>query len=204
MQFNFRIITQIFGAILLLFTSAFSEMSYAAVHVSLSGSKSDSNAGYQKISSGSVSGGVSFDIADYVRLGYTHRQETSSASGHKYDETKKGTAEEYLAFTSDSHVTAHSVDLTLILYAGEVFTPFIFGGISLKNYEILNREQGKEDERINIMLPPGPSGGVGLSISMTTKFSLTLKHTMTEGYKQLPGQEAEKTIDAYSQVGISK
>jgi hypothetical protein len=174
----------------------------AGVHFSLGGSVSDSHAGYQEQQAVSGNAGLAIDLADYVRVGYTHRQDYALVKGYKQYEEKKGTVDEFKTFESKSHVVTHSFDLTLILYAGQVVTPFVFGGVSLKLYDIDNKEEGKDDEHIELPVP-GPSGGVGLSISASRQFSLTLRHTLSRGVKQLPGEEAESTIDSYTTLGIS-
>lgn len=175
-----------------------STVGHAAVHLSLGGSHSESNAGLQKIESGAGSGSLAFDLGDYFRLGYTHRQELASTSGWNYAEDTKI----YTAFVSKSHVVSHSVDLTIILYAGEVFMPYVFAGIGVKSYDIENKEEGKATERTRVTIP-NPNGGGGLSIRLNQQFSLKLSHTVSPGIRQLPGKEAESTTDSYSQVGIS-
>lgn len=183
----------------------------AGMHLSLSGSQSTSNAGLQKIESGAGSASLAFDIWDYLRLGYTYRQEISATSG--YTETKDANDDTvldpatgkplYSKFLNRSRVRSDSVDLTIVLYAGEVFMPYIFVGAGRKSYDIINQVQDKDDEHIKIGLPPMPNGGAGIGIQMSRRFSLKFSHTISMGVKQLPNQEAESCLDSYSQVGIS-
>lgn len=175
-----------------------SENSLAAVQISLGGSHSESNAGYQKIESGAGSAGVSIDLGSYTRLGYTHRQELSQTTGYELKEATN----QYVYFRSRSHIIANAVDLTLILYAGDIVTPFVFGGISVKNYNTEMVQADGTREKLHLTLP-GPQGGAGLSIRLNQKFSLKLTYTVSDGVKQIPGSEGERTIDSYSQVGIS-
>jgi hypothetical protein len=171
--------------------------SFSAMHLSLSGSHSDSNAGLQKIQGGSLSGSVSFDLGSYFRLGYTHLQQLQSAAGYTQDADTK----EYTAIKSKSHVVSHSVDLTAVLYAGEIFTPYVFVGMGVKSYNIENKEGDKPAEKISVAIP-NPNGGAGMAVRLTQKFSLKLTYTVSPGVKQEPNKPQESTTDSYAQVGI--
>lgn len=170
----------------------------AGMQLSLGGSHSQSNAGYQKIESGAGSAGLSLDLGDYFRIGYTHRQELSSTTGYQLKEATN----QYVYFESLSHVKSNSVDLTLILYAGEIITPFIFAGVTVKQYSTDMQEADGTHEHMELTYP-GPQGGAGLGIRLNQKFSLKITYTMSPGVTQLPGALAESTIDTYTQVGIS-
>jgi hypothetical protein len=174
------------------------QTSQAAMHVSLMGSHSQSNAGYQSIESGAGSAGVAFDLGQYFRLGFTHRQELSSTKGYK----NKEETNTYVYFESLSHVTSNDVDLTLILYAGDIVTPFIFAGVGVRHYVTDMQEADGTREHMDFVYP-GPQGGAGLSIRINQKFSLKLTYTMSPGVSKLPGEEEKSTLDNYTQVGIS-
>jgi len=170
----------------------------AAVKFSLSGSRSESNAGYQKIESGAGSIGLSMDLGEYFMVGYSHRQELSSTVGYQ----QKAATSTFVYFQTLSHVTSNAIDLTLILYGGEVVTPFIFAGLAVKHYIVDTKEADGTVEHLD-MPHPGPQGGAGLSIRLNQKFALKLTYTMTDGIKQLPGENAEMSIDTYTQMGIT-
>ncbi len=173
----------------------------AAVQLSLSGSHSDSNAGLQKVESGGVGAGLSVDLGTHFRLGFTHRQQMSNTYGYLYNEEETEVEKKYPEYYSKSHVISNSVDLTIILYSGEIFTPYIFAGFGVKTYDIETREQFKETSKDQVSLPT-PNGGVGLSIKLNQRFSLKMFHTVSLGVKKLPDQEAEQTTDSFSQLGI--
>jgi hypothetical protein len=175
-----------------------SSQSLAAVKVSLSGSRSESNAGYQKIQSGAASAGLSMDLGEYFMVGYTHRQELSSTVGYQQLEA----ASTFVYSKTLSHVTTNAVDLTLILYGGDVVTPFVFAGLAVKHYMIDTTQDGQEPQHVS-MPHYGPQGGAGLSIRLNQKFSFKLTYTLTDGIKQLPGQNPEQTVDTYTQMGIT-
>lgn len=188
-----------------------SNMASAGMHLSLSGSQSSSNAGLQKIESGAGSASVAFDIWDYLRLGYTYRQEISSTGGYTEGrdanggiiKNAAGEPASYVKFLNRSRVVSQSVDLTIVLYAGDVFMPYIFVGAGTKNYDILNQTENKEDEHIKASVPVSPNAGAGLGIRLSQRFSLKFSYTVSQGIKQLPGQLAEPTLDNYTQVGIT-
>lgn len=182
----------------------------AGMHLSLSGSQSTSNAGLQKIQSGSGSASIAFDIWDYLRLGYTYRQELAYTGGYTEAKDANGVIIKnsagnptYVKFLNRSRVVSDSVDFTVVLYAGDVFMPYVFVGAGRKNYNIINQTEGQEDEVIKLTMPFSPNGGVGLGIRMSQRFSLKFSYTVSQGYKQLPDQPLELTMDSYSQVGIS-
>jgi hypothetical protein len=187
----------LFLAILMSIISV-SNQGLAAVKVSLSGSRSESNAGYQKIQSGAASAGLSMDLGEYFMVGYTHRQELSSTVGYQQLE---GT-NTFVYSKTLSHVTSNAVDLTLILYGGDIVTPFVFAGLAVKHYMIDTTLDGQEPQHVS-MPHYGPQGGAGLSIRLNQKFSFKLTYTLTDGIKQLPGESAEQTIDTYTQMGIT-
>ena len=193
-----KFLKRIIGITFITFIVVAPEQARAALHLSLGGSHSESNAGYQKIESGAGSAGLSIDLGDYFRVGFTHRQELSSTSGYQLKEATN----QYVYFQSVSHVTSNAVDLTLILYAGEIVTPFIFAGVNVKHYSTDTQEADGTREHMELTYP-GPQGGAGLGIRLNQKFSLKITYTMSPGIKQLPGEQAVSTTDTYTQVGIS-
>lgn len=174
----------------------------AAVHFTLSGSRSDSNVGLIQVDAANLSGSLSFDMGTYLRLGYTHLQALQSSEGYTQEkEAADGTPGAYTPYTSSSHITSHMVDLTVLLYAGETFTPYIFAGYGKKFYRTESKE-GDEATKVNIGSYPTPGGGAGLAIKMTQRFSLKLSHSLSLGVKQRPNKLDEMTVDSSSQVGI--
>lgn len=179
----------------------------AGMHLSLSGSQSTSNIGYQKLQSGLATGAIDFDIWDYLRLGYTYRQEIAATGGYTEAKNTDGTLKNdgtYVKFLNRTRSISQSVDLTIVLYAGDVFMPYIFGGAGKKTYEIVNQMEGQEEEHYKPDVPPFvPNGGFGLGMRISQKFSVKFSQTYTPGVKALPGMAPESTLDAYTQVGIS-
>jgi Outer membrane protein beta-barrel domain len=178
--------------------SFFASSAQGAMRLTLSGSNSQSNAGYQKIESGAGSASLSLDLGEYFRVGYSHRQELSSTTGYHI----KSTSDQYTYFKSRSHITSNGVDLTLVLYNGEVITPFVFLGVTQKHYVVSTTEDDGTTDTMDLT-QPGPEGGVGLGIRLSEKFSLKLTYTMSTGSSQLPGYAAQGATDTYTQLGLS-
>jgi hypothetical protein len=174
-----------------------SSAAYSAMHFTLGGSKSSANAGLQQIDEGALSGSVAVDLGSYLRLSYTHRQELSSTTGYSYDDETK----EYSYARSTTHQIANSVDLIIILYAGELFTPYVFGGVVHKQY--IMQTETKDGVQTAKMAVPAPNGGAGVGIRLSQKFSLKISYTASPGVRQEPNREPERTIDTYAQLGIT-
>lgn len=177
-----------------------SQSAFAAMHLSLSGNHSLVHAGYQTIESGGASASVAFDLGSYFRLGLTHRQENSSAKGHIEDEKTK----ELHTYESQSYIMSNSLDFTVVLYAGEIFMPYIFVGYGTKYYHIRKVESGVISDDRNA--GPGPNGGAGFAISLSKNFSLKISHTLSSGVTKdanHPELEGKSAVDGYTQAGIS-
>jgi len=169
----------------------------AGIHLSLSGAQNDAHAGLQEIKSATGTGSVAFDLGAYLRLGYTFMAQTQSAVGWVKEEDQ----EVYYTYSSKSLMMSHAVDLTVVLYGGDVFTPYIFGGPARKSYDIETRQENKGIQRDKGSYM-SPTGGVGLAIRIAQKFQLKLSQTYSMGAKIYPDQTGESTIDTYSQIGI--
>lgn len=170
----------------------------AGVNISLSGSSGNSSIFLQtqKTVSGSIS--VSFDIGSYVQLGLTHQQATSNETGYTYDASQKA----YVYSETLTSTQANSLDLTLILYAGEIFTPYVKAGAVIKKYTIMYDQN--EDTKTTFPAPLGAQAGLGLSIKLNQKFSLNLSTTHSVGYRQeTPNDSLKQVIDVSNSVGIT-
>jgi hypothetical protein len=94
------------------------------------------------------------------------------------------------------------MDLILILYSGDVFTPFIFAGYVRKMYSTSIKDA--KGSIISYSYPSdGPQGGVGFEVRLSQAFSLKTTYTMSNGYSIVPGGELRRTLDSNTQVGIS-
>ena len=120
-------LTRLLRSTFLLLALGFATPSFAGVHFTLSGQHSKSNTGYQSVEAGALSGGIAFDIGQYIRLGYTHMQQLQASEGYACEENSSTSTPDgnggYLVcptFQSLSHIVGHSVELTLIVVASIV------------------------------------------------------------------------------------
>jgi len=179
------------------------EPAHAVVYFTLGGSQSQNNVGQSYLSrAGSAS--VAVDLGEYFRVGITHRQEFSENQGYVEYRTQKG---QYYLSPGTTHVVANSVDLTVILYNGDTFVPFIQGGLVRKDYDF---EVTKEDESGQVIVEEGqatqgpvPSIGAGVGIKLNRNFSLKLSYVASPGYVTMPDGELAAKIDTYTQIGIT-
>ncbi len=175
-----------------------SSSAFGAVHLTLGGSHSQSNAGYQKVESGAGSAALSLDLGEYFRVGLTHREELASTTGfHAVASTNT-----YSYFKSRSNISSNGVDLTLVLYNGEIITPYVFCGVTQKHYVITTVEADGTTDHFD-MTQPGPQAGMGLGIRLNQKFSLKISYTMSIGQTQIPGNPAQSATDTFTQIGLS-
>lgn len=189
------------------FTLVLSQQASAVIYLSVAGSSANNTVPYTRYSSRGMSGGISMDMGEYLRLGFTHRQEFSSSLG--YSTLKSSTAEncnnasdcEY--YETEAHTSTNSVDLTVILYNGEIFVPYVMGGIAYKTFtsKTVKAETTKE---VGPYSYPAPQGGFGMGIRLNKQFTLKVSHTISPGVLQEPGaDEVQKTLDSYTQVGVT-
>lgn len=192
--------TKLFSALLL---CSFATPALGVVYFTLGGSQSQNNVGQSYLSrAGSAS--VAMDLGEYFRVGITHRQEFSENQGYVEYRANKGN---YYLSPGRTHVVANSVDLSVILYNGDIFVPFIQGGLVRKDYDY---EVTKEDDTGQIITDVGqatqgpvPSLGAGVGIKLNRSFSLKLSYVGSPGYVTMPDGELASKVDTYSQIGVT-
>jgi hypothetical protein len=191
----------VFAALTFVFVT-FASQAFAGANFTLSGSSSRSNfIESNHTQAGSAS--LGFDFATYFRIGVTHRQEYEQKEGFAED-TAVSTEDEkvYKWMSTNSRQIANSLDLTIVLYNGQNFVPFIFGGAVHKQY---TSEFTKDDVKTTVTPPPMtvPNGGGGFSLPLNQRFSLRFSHTVSPGILLKPDGTTERTLDSYSQLGIT-
>lgn len=166
----------------------------ASVHFTLAGKIKDSNYGLLTQEENEASLSVAFDVGSYLRLGVTHRQETNTSKG--FVESEEG----YAISTVTTKELADSIDLTIILYYGKIFVPYLQFGMIERHYTFISGTQEPRTKRV----PWQPNGGYGLAIRLNENFSLKLSQMFSDGVRiPYPNAEPESTLDAYTSVGIS-
>jgi hypothetical protein len=170
---------------------------FANAHFTIKGTVSDSNYGLVTQSNHAASASIEFDLGRYFRIGVTHRQAKGLSKGYYAGRTV------YEYKTSKTHETANSLDLSIILYYGEVFVPFVQVGLVKKNY-VVTYDESPQPITNKISIPPIPNGGFGLGIRLHENFSLKLSQTLSPGIRiPYPNAPAERAVDTYSSVGIT-
>jgi hypothetical protein len=172
-----------------------------AIHFTLQGSASDSYLGLQTQSNRSASGSIATDLGVYFRIGVTHREDVSDQEGYSEKADQSG----YYYLKTRTNMAANSLDLTIILYYGELFVPYIMAGVikkaSVTDYIFEDGEKisSKRAE------PLGPNAGVGLGIRLNKDFSLKLSYSVSVGFVQDGPEDTvgRAILDKVTSVGIT-
>jgi hypothetical protein len=179
------------------------------VYVTGSVAGSTTNIAYSSYQSQYSSGSIGFDIASILRLSYTYSQEDATNEGYTDPRTeaqlKAANAlpananddpsdDGYLvAYRTTSRVIGNSVDLQLVLYKGDVFVPFVVGGVIHKQTSITTEKEGQGPQTTKGQ-SLGPQAGAGLGVRLNRQFSLKLSYLISPGQTRLPGEEKATNV----------
>ena len=189
----------------------------ASVYISAGYKASQAHSGWQSIDSKGISGGLSVDLGNYIRLGYTHDDSYQTVQGLESpdSETTPRGADGYAdprPVYSKVHTISDSLDVQAVLYAGQVVTPYLIGGAALRHvitttYDPVKQEMGVADSRPPKI--PEPQGGLGLRVNLNAACSLTLQYLISSGIVATPndvrGGEAKvkRVTDGSTSVGLN-
>ncbi len=178
----------------------------AGVSLGISGTDSTSNSLFKTKDSGGISATISLDLGSYFRIGYTHRQATETEDG--WEAQTNGTETSLVPIDKYYKEYSNAIDLTVVLYQGQIFTPFIFGGGVCKRFRINNKVGDQHDAYSDKSECPLPNGGFGLAINLNQNFSLRFSRTYSAAGITVQQQEdgsflPKRAIDVYSQYGIT-
>jgi hypothetical protein len=191
----------------LITSAALAPAAYGTVYVTGSVSASTSNVPLQTYESQAASGAVAVDLGRYIRLGLTHKQEFQISSGYTDTSTNSGsttTTPNYVEVYSRTHIVSNSLDLTLILYEGQVFLPYLTIGGIVKNYRFETQQEGEDSKVRKGNMPPVPNVGAGVGIRLNKDFTLKFSYTASPGLTQKPGDEKPKGIwDKSTSIGLT-
>ncbi len=192
--------------------SGFTPTAQAAIYVAGSVSATAQNVPFQTYESRYGSASLSFDIFSFIRIGYTHSQEFKSTEAYSRVATEgdataavedKSCAACVHSFNS-TLTLANSVDLTLILYQGDVVVPYLMAGAIVKTYKFTRQLENGPKESATLPSPPVPNLGAGVGIRLNKDFTLKLSYIASPGQAQLPGEiEARSIWDKNATVGLS-
>lgn len=177
------------------------ESASAGVDISIDGSASNFDMPLQNSKRSMISGSVDFDIGSHLRLGYTYRVDTMKSSGYKQDSASL----QYYYQESQTNVNSNSVNLTLILYYGDLFVPFIQAGAVVKDYYMIEKTGGVTYTIDPAKSPAQPSAGAGLHIVLSRSFNLKLSHTVSPGAKVASPATSDKVtyvLDSTTSMGL--
>ncbi len=171
----------------------------ASTHFTLRGTISENNMMLRTQESHAASISASVDLGTYFQIGMTHREATNNLVGYYLNETTQS-----YDYSEEKTVSmANSIDLTIILYDGAIFVPYVQAGIVKKDYIITQAINQGAADRESYSFPPAPNGGIGLSVRLNRNFSLDLSYTVSPSAKQkLPTTQAESAVDSYAAIGI--
>ncbi len=176
----------------------------AATQVSIEGDQVRNNTGLSTKTSGGIGGSISQDLGSYFRLGLKFRQEEDHEVGFmeerdQNDKTKKI----YYKIDNRIKMGITSLNLFIILYNGEVFTPYVFGGVARIQYDIHKEIDGSVfDDSFYI---PSPTGGLGMAFRLSQRFSIKFTYTMRQGILYSDPNDkltAARTIDFTLEGGL--
>lgn len=173
---------------------------FAGTHFTLQGSASQSNLGLNTQSDYDASISIAEDVGPYLRLGVTHRQKHKETSGYNVDPISQS-----YQFTQEmADDIANSVDLSVILYYGSVFVPYVQVGLVRKDYFLSSKVELGEPVQTKYVLGPVWNAGIGMGIRLNQYFSLNLAYNVSPGYKQeKPGMPPKSALDSYASIGIT-
>ena len=104
---------------------------------------------------------------------------------------------------SMTHVVGNSVDLQVVLYEGDIFIPYIMGGVIYKTTTVVTEQDGK-DPQSSQGGGLGPNLGAGLGIRLNRAFTLKLSYIASPGATRQPGDaEKKKVWDKKVTLGLS-
>jgi len=186
--------------VVLLSTLTASELR-AGITLGIAGSQSKSHLGLQELSTVSGKGSISVDLGSYIRLGYAYSQAFQHQEGYE-NKAAEDEPKELVYREQDIRQTAHTVNLFVVLFAGEIFTPYIFGGMAMKYYVIDTKEEGKDPVR-ETGSGPSPNGGAGLSIALNKNFSMKFTYTLSMASKEDYYGKKTAATDTQFDVGLS-
>lgn len=187
---------------------------FSAIYVTGSVSASSANMGLMSYDSRGGSASLAIDMGRYMRLGITHRQQFQESAGVVGKDENSCSATDVvdhktqdgdcLEYESRTHMIANSIDLTVILYDGQVFVPFLMGGAVVKTYSSETKKEGEADTVVDpTTLPPVPNVGGGVGIKLNKEFTLKLTYQASPGVVILPDGQTRRVWDKDTSIGLS-
>jgi len=185
----------------------FASSAHAGIFITGSYGMDATNVPLEVTNTQSASGSVDVEIFSFLRIGVSYGAETTYSLGYR---AKAASAADSSAavvpvasaqirnpcatettctkVVSNSKVIQRGVGLTLILWHGDMVTPYVIGGALLKTYHIKSTQDGVlvqdlEDTKGQTV----PNIGAGVSFRLSKDFSLKASITASPGQVLRPG-----------------
>ncbi len=176
------------------------------MHISLTGYDSKTHAKRQISANSSLGGSIAVDIYSYLRLGLSYSEREESTYGRQEYRDASGSLL-LPKFENTVTISQYSLDLTVVLYNGQLVTPYVFGGAAKKSYKYsLFHEYDNLGEPIVVKVQPKEwvwNAGIGLQMLLSTRLSLKLSYSFSEGQKTDSKGNVGTALDTYLQYGLS-
>ncbi len=151
-----------------------------------------------RTSAGSMT--ISLDMGTYFNIGLTGKHQLSHAKG--FEENEETKLIEYSESKVD--VYSYSADLSIILYPGDIFVPYVFGGGVAKYFDSKKiYPSGSYIQRTTKKPILTYEGGIGVGLRLSEKFTFKYSVTFTPGVRLLSNGNPEPVLDRYQTVGLS-
>lgn len=179
---------------------------YGAIYISADASYGKLNKYLEQTVSVGGKGSIAADINSNFRISYSYRHAVEKTKG--YQDYTSGSSVLLYKIDSKTLTRIHSIDLIGVLYNGRFFVPFIFGGVAYKLYNMEYENAAVTGKyKVDKKLGPVENFGCGISIALSSNFSLKVSNTWSPGMKLAPADylssEGTKVYDSVTEVGIS-
>jgi hypothetical protein len=187
------------------FTIVSAKPALAEIYVTGSVSYSSSNVPLQTYESRAGSASLGVDILRYLRVGITHRQEQKVNSGwERPDSEEESATTQYSQFQNTTYIISNSLDLTLILYEGQFFVPYLSAGAVIKHYDYtVQKESEEKPGRLRYVTPPVPNLGAGIGMRLNRQFTLKVSYSASPGIYQEPNGVKRGVWDKYTSLALT-
>jgi len=175
---------------------------FAAITLSVQGKYASTSQALNTSYTRGGGGSLELDLGSYFRVGFTHQQDRTDRLSY-VPRSADPAPTDYQKIQVTERSSMSSVDLSLILFATEMFVPYIFGGIALQQ---VATEYTIDDVYIGEQKGGGgaPTGGIGFVIRMGQRFSIRATNRWIPGERQeTPYVEKSKVLDSQTTVGVS-
>jgi hypothetical protein len=174
----------------------------AGINLSLSLKTSTQTSGTTRYGDSDGSASLAFDLGQHFRLGLSHRKKTDSKDG--YEKTSEdGETATYTRIRSSTTVFSNSLDITLVLYNGQSFVPYVFAGGAWKKFVSSATVGSNTLSGSTPYIGPFPNMGFGAMFPLNMNFSLKFDYALTIGLGQELDGTSYQVWDPFTSIGIN-